>query len=110
MALIKAHPELFEIGNHTQNHCNLRDGGEGAACAADPPTDARIQAELLDADAVFSSLVGKAGVPYWRPPYGVHDARVRAAAAGSAIRKRSCGTSTRSTGSPSPTAARPPGR
>ena len=81
MALIKAHPELFEIGNHTQNHCNLRDGGEGSACPADPPTDAQIQAELLDADAVFSSLAGKTGVPYWRPPYGAHDARVRAAAA-----------------------------
>ena len=82
MALIKAHPELFEIGNHTQNHCNLRDGGTGSACPADPPTDAQIQAELLDADAVFSSLAGKTGVPYWRPPYGAHDARVRAAAAG----------------------------
>jgi peptidoglycan/xylan/chitin deacetylase (PgdA/CDA1 family) len=81
MALIKAHPELFEIGNHTQNHCNLRDGGGSAACPADPPTDARIQAELRDADAVFSSLVGKTGAPYWRPPYGAHDARVRAAAA-----------------------------
>ncbi len=81
MALIKAHPELFEIGNHTQNHCNLRDGGGGAACPADPPTDAQIQAELLDADAVFSPLAGKTGVPYWRPPYGAHDARVRAAAA-----------------------------
>jgi len=81
IALIKAHPELFEIGNHTQNHCNLRDGGGGAACPADPPTDAQIQAELLDADSVLSSLVGKTGVPYWRPPYGAHDARVRAAAA-----------------------------
>ena len=81
MALIAAHPELFEIGNHTQNHCNLRDGGGGAACPADPPTDAQIQAELLDADALFSSLAAKTGVPYWRPPYGAHDARVRAAAA-----------------------------
>jgi peptidoglycan/xylan/chitin deacetylase (PgdA/CDA1 family) len=81
MALIKAHPELFEIGNHTQNHCNLRDGGGGSACPTDPPTEEQIQAELLDADAVFSSLAGKTGVPYWRPPYGAHDARVRAAAA-----------------------------
>jgi peptidoglycan/xylan/chitin deacetylase (PgdA/CDA1 family) len=81
MVLIKAHPELFEIGNHTQHHCNLRDGGGGAACPAVPPTAAQIQAELLDADAVLSSLVGKTGVPYWRPPYGAHDARVRAAAA-----------------------------
>jgi peptidoglycan/xylan/chitin deacetylase (PgdA/CDA1 family) len=81
MALIKGHPELFEISNHTQNHCNLRDGGEGSACPIDPPTTEQIQAELLDADAVFSSLAGKTGIPYWRPPYGAHDARVRAAAA-----------------------------
>ena len=80
MALIRAHPELFEIGNHTQNHCNLRDGGGGAACPVSPPTAEQIQAELLDADAVFSPVTGKTGVPYWRPPYGAHDARVRAAA------------------------------
>jgi peptidoglycan/xylan/chitin deacetylase (PgdA/CDA1 family) len=81
MALIKAHPELFEIGNHTMNHCNLRDGGGGAACPVDPPTASQIQEELLDADAVFSPLVGTTGVPYWRPPYGAHNATVRAAAA-----------------------------
>jgi len=81
MALIKGHPELFEMGNHTMNHCNLRDGGGGLACPADPPTASQIQAELLDADAVFSPLVGTTSVPYWRPPYGAHNATVRAAAA-----------------------------
>jgi peptidoglycan/xylan/chitin deacetylase (PgdA/CDA1 family) len=81
LALIKGHPELFEIGNHTMNHCNLRDGGGGSACPADPPTSSRIQAELLDADAVFTSLAALTGVPYWRPPYGAHNATVRSAAA-----------------------------
>jgi peptidoglycan/xylan/chitin deacetylase (PgdA/CDA1 family) len=81
MALIKGHPELFEIGNHTMNHCNLRDGGGGSACPVDPPTASQIQAELLDADSVFSPLVGTTGVPYWRPPHGAHNATVRAAAA-----------------------------
>ena len=81
MAIVKAHPELFEIGNHTMNHCNLRDGGVGAACPVDPPTAARIRAELLDAEAVYQTLVGKTGVPYWRPPYGAHNATVRSAAA-----------------------------
>ena len=81
LALIKAHPELFEIGNHTMNHCNLRDGGGGSACPVDPPTANQIQAELLDADTVFTSLEGITGVPYWRPPYGAHNTTVRAAAA-----------------------------
>ena len=81
MALIKGHPELFEIGNHTMNHCNLRDGGGGSACPVDPPTASQIQAEFLDADAVFNGLIGTTGVPYWRPPYGAHNATVRAAAA-----------------------------
>ena len=80
MALIEGHPELFEIGNHTMHHCNLRDGGGGSACPVDPPTASQIQAELLYADAVFSQLVGTTGVPYWRPPYGAHNATVRAAA------------------------------
>ena len=81
LALIKAHPELFEIGNHTMNHCNLRDGGGGSACPVDPPTASQIQGELLDADAVFTSSAGLTGVPYWRPPYGAHNATVRSAAA-----------------------------
>ena len=81
MALIKGHPELFEIGNHTMNHCNLRDGGGGSACPVDPPTASQIQAELLDADAVFKGLIGTTGAPYWRPPYGAHNATVRSAAA-----------------------------
>jgi peptidoglycan/xylan/chitin deacetylase (PgdA/CDA1 family) len=81
MALIKAHPELFEIGNHTMHHCNLRDGGGGSACPAGPATASQVRAELLDADSVFNTLAGTTGVPYWRPPYGAHNATVRAAAA-----------------------------
>ena len=37
LRLIAAHPELFELGNHTDHHCNLRDGGGGSACPADRP-------------------------------------------------------------------------
>lgn len=81
MALIAAHPELFEVANHTQNHCNLRDGGGPAACPTQPPSAARIRAELLDAEAVIRSLTGLEAAPYWRPPYGASDARVRDAAA-----------------------------
>ena len=81
MALVKANPFLFELANHTQNHCNLRDGGGGASCPTTPPSDARIRAELLDAEAVFVQLTGRGGAPYWRPPYGAYDTRVRTAAA-----------------------------
>jgi peptidoglycan/xylan/chitin deacetylase (PgdA/CDA1 family) len=81
MGLIRAHPELFEIGNHTVHHCNLRDGGGGAACPTSPPAASFIQAELRDADTVTNQLTGLKGVPYWRPPYGAHNATVRAAAA-----------------------------
>jgi peptidoglycan/xylan/chitin deacetylase (PgdA/CDA1 family) len=81
LALIKAHPELFEVGNHTVHHCNLRDGGGGSTCPTSPPTATFIRAELRDADAVTSQLAGLTGVPYWRPPYGAHNAFVRAAAA-----------------------------
>ena len=34
MAIIRAHPELFEIGNHTMHHCNLVSGGGGSPTAA----------------------------------------------------------------------------
>ncbi len=87
LAMIKAHPELFEVANHTQNHCNLRDGGGGSACPATPPSASFIGEELLDADAVIRAGTGKASSPYWRPPYGAYDTRVRDAAAAAGFTK-----------------------
>jgi peptidoglycan/xylan/chitin deacetylase (PgdA/CDA1 family) len=81
MAIIKAHPELFELGNHTVNHCNLRDGGGGSKCPSTRPTDAFVAKELQDAEAVFKSLTGRSSVPYWRPPYGAVDTKLVNAAA-----------------------------
>lgn len=81
MAALRAHPELFEVANHTMNHCNLVRGGEGSACPTTRPTDARVQKELTDAAAVLRAAFGQAPTPLWRPPYGEHDAQVRAAAA-----------------------------
>lgn len=76
MAHVKAHPELFEVGNHTMHHCNLRDGGGGSACPATRPGDAFAVKELNDAESVFVSLTGRSSRPYWRPPYGAVDTRL----------------------------------
>ena len=87
MAVIKAHPELFEVGNHTEHHCNLRDGGGGAACPAGPPSSAFIASELTSAATVIRNLTGMSPAPYWRPPYGAYDSRVQAAAAAAGYTK-----------------------
>ena len=85
MALIKAHPELFEIGNHTMHHCNLVAGGGGspsaALCAGVTPTADFIREELTDAAAILEQSSGQDPVPYWRPPYGALNQAVRDAAA-----------------------------
>ena len=83
LAEIRAHPELFELGNHTVHHCNLRDGGGGSACPASRPSAAFVTAELRDADAIVAGITGRHTTPYWRPPYGALDttlARVAASA------------------------------
>jgi peptidoglycan/xylan/chitin deacetylase (PgdA/CDA1 family) len=85
MAVIRAHPELFEIGNHTMHHCNLLSGGGGsptlAPCAGVTPTTAFIQSELTDAATILEQLSGQRPAPYWRPPYGGVNQAVRDAAA-----------------------------
>ncbi|HQR26475.1 MAG TPA: polysaccharide deacetylase family protein [Nocardioides sp.] len=87
MALVAAYPELFEVGNHTMHHCNLRDGGDGASCPATPPTAARIRTELTSAEAVILDLTGQQPAPYWRPPFGAYDDRVLSAAASAGYTK-----------------------
>src|SRR4051812_22072056 len=79
LAEVAAHPELFELGNHTQHHCDLANGGGGAACPADPSA-AFVQSELRDAEAVIEGISGLHTIPYWRPPYGSVNATVRQAA------------------------------
>lgn len=81
LAFIRAHPDLFEVGNHTMHHCNLRDGGTGSSCPVGPATAAQIQTELTTAATIIRDRSGRDPLPYWRPPYGASDARVRAAAA-----------------------------
>ncbi len=85
MAVIKAHPELFEIGNHTMHHCDLIRGGGGspttAPCAGVNPSADFIRKELSDAAVILQQFSGQQPVPYWRPPYGSVNAAVRDAAA-----------------------------
>ncbi len=73
MAIIRAHPELFEIANHTMYHCDLARGGGGspstAPCAGTFDA-ARIGRELTEAEAILRNGTGQASQPYWRPPYG----------------------------------------
>ncbi|USQ81744.1 cell wall-binding repeat-containing protein [Ornithinimicrobium faecis] len=80
MARIAAHPELFEIGNHTVHHCDLVNGGGGSPSAAPcqvAMTRSFVQHELTDAEPVLESLAGMQANPYWRPPFGSHNSTVR---------------------------------
>ena len=62
--------EGYEIGNHTMHHPDLRTLPDQGACT-----------ELNQADQVLSSLTGVTTRPYYRPPYGGRDNRVRNLAA-----------------------------
>jgi peptidoglycan-N-acetylglucosamine deacetylase len=85
LAVVREHPELFEIGNHTMHHCDLVSGGAGspttAPCAGGAPTADFIRKELTAAAAILQAGTGQNPQPYWRPPYGsVNPAVVDAAA------------------------------
>ena len=87
LTVVRAHPELFELGNHTMHHCNLRNGGDGSPTTAPcqtggPPGTAFVSAELTDAAAILEAGSGQDPAPYWRPPYGVYTDQVLATAAG----------------------------
>jgi peptidoglycan/xylan/chitin deacetylase (PgdA/CDA1 family) len=91
MAIVRAHPELFEIGNHTMHHCDLVRGGGGspttAPCAGVTPTADFIRRQLTDAETILRQLSGQDPKPYWRPPYGSINAAVVSAAASAGYTK-----------------------
>lgn len=65
--------EGHELGNHSTTHPHLAPRGQ-----RDPRwTKARVQAELLEADACLVRLLGRPMDPYWRAPYGEHTAEIR---------------------------------
>jgi peptidoglycan/xylan/chitin deacetylase (PgdA/CDA1 family) len=86
IAIIRAHPELFEVGNHTMHHCDLVHGGLGspttAPCVTNgAPTADFVRKELTDAATILRNGTGQNAVPYWRPPYGAYSQAVLNAAA-----------------------------
>jgi peptidoglycan/xylan/chitin deacetylase (PgdA/CDA1 family) len=89
LGIVRAHPELFEVGNHTMHHCDLTRGGGGSPTAApcktsqtgSPPTADFIRHELTSAEAIIRQYSGQNPQPYWRPPYGYINQRVLDAAA-----------------------------
>jgi peptidoglycan/xylan/chitin deacetylase (PgdA/CDA1 family) len=66
----RIHNEGHEIGNHTMHHPDLRTLPDQGVCT-----------ELSQAEDVISSLTGATTRPYYRPPYGGRDNRIRALAA-----------------------------
>jgi peptidoglycan/xylan/chitin deacetylase (PgdA/CDA1 family) len=92
MEIVRAHPELFEIGNHTMHHCDLVRGGGGSPTTAPcdiggAPGADFIRAELADAAVILRGLTGQDPQPYWRPPYGSLNAAVISAAAAAGYTK-----------------------
>jgi len=91
MAIIRAHPELFEISNHTMYHCDLARGGGGSPstdpCTGGPFSADRIRRELADAEAILRDGTGQNPQPYWRPPYGSINQAVLDAAASAGYTK-----------------------
>lgn len=67
MERIAAHPELFSQGNHTWDHPDLT--------ALDATG---IEAQLTRTEQAILGLTGRSTRPFFRPPYGSHDADVRA--------------------------------
>jgi peptidoglycan/xylan/chitin deacetylase (PgdA/CDA1 family) len=66
----RIHNEGHEIGNHTMHHPDLRALSDQEVCT-----------ELSQAENVIYSLTGATTRPYYRPPYGGRDNRVRSLAA-----------------------------
>jgi peptidoglycan/xylan/chitin deacetylase (PgdA/CDA1 family) len=74
-------PAVFEFGNHTQDHCDLVNGGGGSAsCPPARPSAAFVAQQLASAEATVVAITGMPTKPYWRPPYGSNDQGVRLAA------------------------------
>ncbi len=77
--------ERHEIGNHTWTHPHLTSYEQNQLHQTLPGVTAEtVQQELLKTAELFRQITGIPMAPYWRAPYGEHNAEIRtwAAAAG----------------------------
>ncbi len=77
--------EGHEVGNHTWTHPHLTTFEQNRYHTTRPDiTEQLVQQELLKTAELFRQITGKQMSPYWRAPYGEHNAEIRrwAAAAG----------------------------
>jgi peptidoglycan/xylan/chitin deacetylase (PgdA/CDA1 family) len=68
LARIAAHPDLFDVGNHSWDHPDFA-----------TLTAAQMTAQLTRTEAAVEPIVGRTTKPFFRPPYGSQDAAVRTA-------------------------------
>jgi peptidoglycan/xylan/chitin deacetylase (PgdA/CDA1 family) len=67
LALVKAHPDLFDLGNHSWDHPDFRDLGK-----------AEMADQLERTEDVLREAGGGSTKPWFRPPYGGWNNAVRA--------------------------------
>jgi peptidoglycan/xylan/chitin deacetylase (PgdA/CDA1 family) len=66
LAIIKAHPELFDVGNHSWDHPDFR-----------TLTTAQMVQEITSTEAAIAPLTGQTTKPWFRPPFGGWNAAVQ---------------------------------
>ena len=70
--------EGHEVGNHTMNHPHLTTfENDGKHETREEMTKEVFQAELQETTAAFESLSSERFVPFWRAPFGEHNADLR---------------------------------
>ena len=69
LALVRSHPELFALGNHTYDHPDLT-----------KLTSSQVTSQLTRAEATIAPLAGRTTKPWFRPPFGAQNLAVRNAA------------------------------
>jgi peptidoglycan/xylan/chitin deacetylase (PgdA/CDA1 family) len=66
LAIIKAHPELFDVGNHSWDHPDFR-----------TLTTAQMVQGVTSTEAAIAPLTGQTTKPWFRPPFGGWNAAVQ---------------------------------